>query len=80
MENAAYSSSQAPPFLPVLNCSCYSLEIEESLQLTIASRPVASLLITGRLFFSSDFGPFSGFKNWSSQWLSIGPGKPRFLK
>ena len=21
--------------------------------------------------FSSDFGPFSGFDNWSSQWLSI---------
>jgi len=30
----------------------------------------ASLLITAEGSFSSDFGPFSGFENWSSQWLS----------
>ena len=35
-------------------------------------RPIASFLIMGGGSFSSDFGPFLGFENWSSQWLSSG--------
>ena len=35
------------------------------------SRSVASLLIT-EVVFISDFGPFSGFENWSSRLLSSG--------
>jgi len=32
----------------------------------------------GEWSFSSDFGPLSGFENWSSQWLSR--GKSRFYR
>jgi len=44
----------------------------------ILYRPVASLLITGGGSFFSDFAPFSGFENWSSQWLSR--GNPDFYR
>jgi len=37
-----------------------------------ALRPVARLLIPGGGAFSSYFGHFSAFENWSSQWLSRG--------
>ena len=53
---------------------CSGLLQKYSGLLLLLVRPAASLLINGGREgrFSQDFGLFSGFKNWSSHWLSRG--------
>jgi len=50
----------------------FPLSVRVGQNIIAKTRPVARLLITGGGSFSSDFGPFTGFENWSSQWLSRG--------
>ena len=48
-----------------------SLAIYEKMQSPVIHRSVANILVT-EVSFSSDFGPLSGFENWSAQWLFRG--------
>ena len=55
------------------------LAIYEKMQSPVIHRSVANIPVTGGSF-STDFGPFSGFENWSAQWLFRGTSLTYFKK